>query len=509
MLRGVRGVSVAAQNLSSHGFRTSTTTLKRDVYAPSSSDAFLARLFDEDDIKLRRAENKDMYPTQEQLKSVLPDPGIVGEVQWGAYWDGVYGSTPNVPLDIERLEKKFVETVSPDCTVWLMGRAGLHDTYRSNTDDFNKFKIIPRMLTGVTEAIIKTNFTMGDKKFSMPSPLSVAPVGVQCRVTYPDTSGDLAAAAAAAEIGVPFIISTVSSQPMEKIVETVVATNPDAPKPWFQLYNPSVGALAESYLRRAKACGCEAVVLTLDTTKYGYRTEELDAGYFPQADIRIPWGQGRFDPTFNEMLKSMFDCVADEKFSEDGKYKVDRLKTNMLTMATIGCSSGDVWEKDDSPLPHQSIDWMLDFVQGELSLPLVLKGIVHPDDARKAVRKGVSGIVVSNHGGRQVDGSTSTIAALPGVMKAVNEEAAALGKDPIPVFIDSGFRGGAHILKAMALGATGVWVGRLPMMGVGVGGQHGAKRVMQSLLCDLECTMVNSGIGDIQNIPADSMILDS
>ncbi|KNC84174.1 hypothetical protein SARC_03596 [Sphaeroforma arctica JP610] len=493
-------------------FRTAAVALRRDAATPSSSDAFQERLFNVDDVAERRKENQQLYPPREVLKAMLPDMGLVGAVQWQSYWDGVYGKIQDVPLDVERLEKKFVETVSPDCTVWLFGRAGLHDTYRSNMDDFNRWKIVPRMLTGVTAADLTTRFTMMGKSFTMATPLSVAPVGVQARVTYPDMTGDLYTAAAAAEIGVPFVISTVSSQPIEKIVETVTNTNILAPKPWFQLYNSSVTALSVSYLKRAKAAGCEAIVLTLDTTKYGYRTEELDAGYFPQADVRIPWGQGRSDPTFNGIMKGQFNSVASEQFSDDGKYEVSALKTNMLTLATVGVSAGDVWDKEKVPepvdKPHQSIDWMVDFVQGELDLPLVLKGIQHPDDARMAVRKGVSGLVVSNHGGRQADGCISTIAALPAVIAAVRDEAKALGKDPIPVFVDSGFRCGAHILKALALGATGVWVGRIPMMGTAVGGQDGAKRVLQGLLCDLDCTMVNAGIADVHNIKSDTLVED-
>jgi lactate 2-monooxygenase len=321
------------------------------------------------------------------------------------------------------------------------------------------------------------------------------------------------------QIGIPFIVSSVSSTSLESIAESITQSDANAPAPWFQLYNSSVPALSLSMLRRAKQAGYGAIVVTLDTAKYGYRTEELDAAYFPQADTRFKWCQMTWDPVFNSILKAKMNCVASEEFSENGKYPVDRLKANLTALSLVGCGLGDKWSNDDAeesdtttttttaaadapPVrENDTMKWFCDVIKDELDLPLVIKGIVHPADAVLAVMNGADGIIVSNHGGRQVDGALSSIEALPGVVKAVREYARRQSEvrgrqvPVVPVFLDSGIRYGQHVVKALALGATGVMVGRMPIIGASLGGGAGVQHVLLSLLADTQCTMMNSGYG--------------
>ena len=219
-----------------------------------------------------------------------------------------------------------------------------------------------------------------------------------------------------------------------------------------------------------------------------------------------------WDPVFNAILKAKMNCVASEEFSEDGKYPVDRLKANLTALSLVGCGLGDKWKKDNaitdetaSPgRENDTMKWLCDVVKDKLNLPLIIKGIVHPEDAILALENGADGIIVSNHGGRQVDGAISTIEALPGIMKAVRSFSFAKGDPVAPVFLDSGVRYGQHVVKALALGATGVLVGRMPIIGASLGGEAGVRHVLLSLLADMQCTMMNSGYDSVAAIPRNS-----
>jgi len=472
---------------------------------------FYDRLFDESGVIARRSENKKMYPPQEVFMEMLPIMGNADGYQFKLYWDGVYSKLPDLPVDPDALMQKFLNEADPDCVIWLMGRAGSKQTYHDNISDFNNWKIVPKMFSGVRSADLTTNFSMGNKQFSWPTPIAIAPVGVQGRVTYPSEEGDLVAAEGAARCGVPFIVSSVSSVSLEKIAAHISEVAPAGPAPWFQVYNSVVPTVTESMIRRAATSGYGAIVITADTCKYGFRTEELDGAYFPQSDARLTWCQMVWDPVFNELLKTKMGCVASEEFSEGGKYPVDRLKANMGVLGMLGCGLGDTWSKEEavSGRPNDNLDWFKELVQEELGLPLLVKGIQHPDDATRAVEKGVDGIVVSNHGGRQTDGSISTIEALPAVVRAVEEACKRKGVPPIPVFLDSGVRHGQHVVKAVHLGATGVLVGRMPIVGACLGGAPGVAHVLLSLLGDTQCNMINSGVETIPEVRSKATVIRS
>eukprot|EP00123_Amoebidium_parasiticum_P017583 comp23905_c0_seq1/m.42088 comp23905_c0_seq1/g.42088 ORF comp23905_c0_seq1/g.42088 comp23905_c0_seq1/m.42088 type:complete len:538 (-) comp23905_c0_seq1:356-1969(-) len=482
---------------------------------PSTMDmgeAFYSRCFDPVDVKKRRAENTKVFPPREQLNAIMPPMSAAEGYRMKFYWDGVYGNLPELPVDFDLLERKFFDEADPDTIAWLYGRAGSKATYHNSRSDFENWRIVPRMLTGVTDCDTAMKFTMRGKEFMFKGPVGFAPVGVQGRVTYPSTEADLHTSRAAAKHNLLFTLSHVSSQPLERVIADMKEVNPEAPAPWYQLYNNTVPEVSESILRRARKAGYGAIVLTVDTGMYGYRTEELDAAYLPQADTRVDWGQPRFDPVFNAILKQKFNCVADESFSENGKYQVNRLVTNMTLMQLHGGSLGETWDRipsEEGKPPRRrndNADWLIELCNGELDLPLVLKGVLHPGDAVKAVEKGFDAVWVTTHGGRQCDGSISSIEALPGIVKAVRETCQRLNKPEIPILIDGGVRYGQHALKAYALGASGIMLGRPPVIGLALGGQSGVEHIVLTMMEDIRCTAVNAGIGNIREIAKDVIV---
>ena len=276
---------------------------------------------------------------------------------------------------------------------------------------------------------------------------------------------DVAVAKAAAELGVPYIFSNQASVPMETCADAMG----NSPR-FFQLYWSRSRDLVLSFVRRAEACGCSAIVVTLDTTFLGWRVKDLDIAHLP-----FLWDKGiaqyTTDPVFRNIVSQMRAQLPAD---------LTGLPTaEALTFSQIYNNPTLTWED-------------LSFLREHTQLPILLKGILHPDDARKAVDAGMDGIVVSNHGGRQVDGSISTIEALPAIADAVRGQ--------IPVLFDSGIRGGADMFKAIALGATAVCVGRPYVWGLTLAGQAGVREVLQQLMNDFDLTMRLAGcraVGDI------------
>jgi lactate 2-monooxygenase len=273
-------------------------------------------------------------------------------------------------------------------------------------------------------------------------------VGVQS-IVHPD--GELAVARATAELGIPMVLSTVSSFP----VEEVAAASGDGPR-WFQLYWPNDEQVCLSFLERAKASGFTALIVTLDTWLLGWRPHDLDQAYLP-----FLTGEGLAtyftDPAFCSAL---------------AKAPTEDLPAALMRWLPMFTGTDHTWEH-------------LAFLRENWDGPIALKGIQHVDDARRAVDAGVEGIVVSNHGGRQVDGAIASLDALPGIAEAVG--------DRVEVLFDSGIRTGADIVKALALGAKAVLVGRPWVYGLAMGGQDGVRHVLRSLLADLDLTLALSG----------------
>jgi isopentenyl diphosphate isomerase/L-lactate dehydrogenase-like FMN-dependent dehydrogenase len=370
-------------------------------------------------------------------------------VQWGGYQNEIYlrglaGEVPAFTTDGTRLEEVARGTVEPGPFGYVAGGAGSGATVRANREAFDRWRIVPRMLADATQRDLSTT-VLGT---AMPAPVLLAPVGVQS-ILHPD--GELATARVAAELGVPMILSTASSYPIEDVAES----NGDGAR-WYQLYWPNDNDVTASILSRAKAAGFSTLVLTLDTWTLAWRTVDLDQSYLPfirGIGTAIPFS----DPAFRAGL---------EKTPEEDP------QSAILRWIPMFTGTDKRWDQ-------------LPFLREHWDGPIVLKGIQHADDARRARDAGMDGIVVSNHGGRQVDGAVGALEMLPEIAAAVGGELA--------VLFDSGIRTGADVVKALALGAQAVLVGRPYAYGLALGGEDGVRHVVRSLLADLDLTLGLSG----------------
>lgn len=409
-----------------------------------------------------------------------PHSDIGRKRQREIYVAGVGGRRPAVPVSQTELEKAAQAAMSPEAWAYVAGGAGREATMEANRAAFEKWRIVPRVLRDVERRDLSIEL-FGRR---LPSPLLLSPIGV-LEMVHRDA--DLAVAKAAAARGVPYIFSNQASVPMERCA----AAMGDAPR-WFQLYWSQSNDLVASLVRRAEACGCSAIVLTLDTTMLGWRPRDLDLGSLPFLK-----GQGiaqyTSDPVFRAELAKPPDAGG-----------VPKPPLNLQTIATAleqkanfpggllkNLASGDpraAVQRFLTTYSRPSLQWDdLKFLRQHTKLPILLKGVLHPDDARKAVEHGIDGLVVSNHGGRQIDGEIASLDALPAVAEAVN------GK--IPVLFDSGVRGGADVFKALALGATAVCLGRPYVYGFAIAGQHGVEEVIGNVLAEFDLTM--GLVGDV------------
>lgn len=408
--------------------------------------------------------------------------------QRAIYVAGVGGHRPAVPVAQAELEKAAQAAMSTEAWAYMAGGAGRESTMDANRAAFERHRIVPRVLRDVEKRDLSIEL-FGQR---LPSPLLLSPIGVLEMV---HREADLAVARAAAALSIPYIFSNQASVPME----ICAAVMGDAPR-WFQLYWSRSNELVASFVRRAEACGCSAIVLTLDTTMLGWRPRDLDLG-------SLPFMQGRgiaqytSDPVFRAELK---ENALGSTRSTDIKPPL-----NLLTIATALAQKanypGGLLKNITSPDPRAavqrflttysrpSLQWDdLKFLRQHTKLPVLLKGVLHPDDARKAVELGIDGLIVSNHGGRQVDGAIASLDALPVVAEAVN------GK--IPVLFDSGIRGGADVFKALALGANAVCLGRPYVYGLAVAGQRGVEDVIANVLAEFDLTMGLAGCANVAEI---------
>lgn len=367
-----------------------------------------------------------------------------GGYQNEIYLQGYGGTKPEFSTDPTRLEASAATLMEPEPFHYIAGGAGSGATVRANREAFDRWKLVPRMLTESTERDLTTT-VLGT---SMPAPILLAPVGVQS-IVHPDA--ELATARAAAALGLPMVLSTASSSTIEDVAEASGA----GPR-WFQLYWPSESEVTASILNRAKKAGYTTLVVTLDTWTLGWRPCDLDQAYLPflQGEgVAIPFS----DPAFRALL---------DKTPEEDKAAA------ILRWIFMVTGTDRSWKQ-------------LPFLREHWDGPIVLKGIQHVDDARRAVAAGMDGIIVSNHGGRQVDGAIAALDALPEIALAVG--------DRLEVLFDSGVRTGADVLKALALGASAVLLGRPYVYGLAHGGEAGVRHVLRSLLADFDLTMGLSG----------------
>ncbi len=358
--------------------------------------------------------------------------------QYEIYLRGLAGEVPELPIFSTGLEERARETMSPEAFGYVAAGAGSEATVRANREAFERHRIVPRMLRDVGERDLSTTI-LGTE---LAAPVMLGPVGVQS-IIYPEA--ELAVARAAAQEGVGMCLSTASS----RTIEDVAAALGDTPR-WFQLYWPSDRELAASLLARAEAAGYTAVVVTLDTWLLAWRPRDL------------PFLKG--EGLANYFSDPVFRAALDQAPEDDLQAAVGHWISVYSDPMT--------WED-------------LAFLRETTNLPIVLKGILHPDDARLAVDHGMDGVLVSNHGGRQVDGAIAALDALPTVVDAVPED--------FPVLFDSGVRSGADAIKAIALGARAVLLGRPYLWGLGIAGEDGVRQVLRGFLAELDLTLALSG----------------
>lgn len=377
--------------------------------------------------------------------------GHYGDLQTQIYQDGLRGVLPDYPVDFATLEKRAENALSPSLLNYVQGGCGDEHTQRLNARAFHHWGVVPRMLVDCTSRDLSIDlFGM-----TLPSPIFMAPIGVNGEITQ-DQRGDIAAAEASAMTGVPFCASTLSNSPLEKVANATGSV-----PAFFQLYTPKNPDLAESLIRRAEAAGYKALVITLDTWVTGWRPRDLNAANFPQLRGKVL--ENYFsDPVFRAMLA--------RPPQEDIAAAVQAWATTFGKVLT--------WS---------DIEWFRSITR----LPIILKGICHPDDARRAVDHGVDAIYCSNHGGRQANGGIAAIDMLPGVVKAAGG---------MPTLFDSGVRSGSDVIKALALGAKAVGIGRPYAYGLAIGGAKGAAHVLRSILAEADLLMAVNGYPTIEAV---------
>ena len=381
------------------------------------------------------------------------------EIQGAIYLRGLGGAAPDIPSSFTGLEAKAQEKMSPEAWAYVAGGAGLETSMEANRAAFVSATISPRMLAGAGQRDLGCDI-LGVRAAA---PVMTSPIGV-LEMAHPDA--DLAVARATGALNLPMIISSQASVPMEDIAKA----NGDGPR-FFQLYWGKSDAVAESFVKRAEACGCKAIFITLDTTILGWRPRDLNLGHLPFLRGK-GIAQYTSDPAFRALLPQT---------AEDNPQAAAIQFTQVFS--------------------DPSLDWArIAKIRSWTKLPVVLKGIMRPDDAAKAVGEGFDGVMVSNHGGRQVDGGQGALATLPGVVAAVNGKA--------PVLFDSGVRCGADIYKALALGATAVGIGRPYVYGLALGGDAGVRTVLEYLLAELDLTMALTGRRKIADISTGDLAVE-
>ena len=367
-----------------------------------------------------------------------------GDYQNEIYFKALQGVLPELPMAFAELEARAAAALPPSVWSYVAGGAGDEYTQRANASAFQRWGLVPRMLVGAKQRDLSVElFGM-----TLPGPLFMAPVGV-LGLCAPDGHGDLATARAAARTGVPMVASTLSVDPMEEVAKEFGST-----PGFFQLYTPTDRELAQSLVRRAENAGFKRIVVTLDTWITGWRPRDLSTGNFPQLRGHCLTNYTS-DPVFLSRL-------AQSPEENPGA-------AILHWAGTFG-----------NPLTWEDLPWLRSLTD----LPLILKGLCHPDDVRRARDSGVDGIYCSNHGGRQANGGLAALDALPGVVEAA---------DGLPVLFDSGVRSGADVVKALALGATAVGVGRPYVYGLAAGGSDGVVHVLRSLLAEADLMMAVDG----------------
>ncbi|WP_182346426.1 alpha-hydroxy-acid oxidizing protein [Tomitella gaofuii] len=426
------------------------------------------------------------------------EPGPGRARQNRIYRDGVLGRRPAIPTDFAALEKAARRRMSRRAWAYVAGGAGAGTTMDANRAAFDRHRIVPRMLRDVSRRDLSVEL-FGRR---IPAPVLFAPVGA-AELVHPEA--DVAIAEAAAELGVPYIFSNQGCAPMEEAAAAMDrAAGPGGAPHWFQLYWSTDEQLVDSLIGRAERSGADALVVTLDTTMLGWRPQDLNIGSLPFAR-----GEGiaqyTSDPRFVRIVKDRVRAAAGNKPDVEVTWGAVR---SLIAMSRR--YPGALAANLRSPEPRAAVETFLDIysrpslswediatLRGRTRLPVLLKGVLHPDDARRAVDEGLDGIIVSNHGGSQVDGAIGSLDALEAIAPVVDGRAT--------VLLDSGVRGGADVFKALALGADAVTVGRPHLYGLALGGRDGARDAVANIIAEFDLTLGLAGLTSVGEIARDSL----
>lgn len=365
-----------------------------------------------------------------------------------AYIENIVNEDDYFPVSFEELEAEAQKKMSVGGYGYVRSGAGGEETLRNNQESFKKFSILPRVLRNVSN--VDTSINLFGRTY--PHPFLLAPVGM---LKLAHEEAELAVSKAAATYNVPFVQSTVSSYSIEDVAEV----SGDSPK-WFQLYWSNNKEVSFHMVKRAEEAGYEAIVLTVDTVMLGWREEDMKNRFSP---LKLGFGKANYEQD-SVFLASL------ENTDQDSI--IQGILDNIF---------------------HPTLNWDdVAELKERTSLPIILKGILHPEDARLAILSGVDGLIVSNHGGRQLDGVVAAIDALPQVVEEVNGE--------IPVLFDSGIRRGSDIVKALRLGADAVLIGRPFVYGLAVAGQTGVEKVINNFIQDTKVSIALAGASSIQDL---------
>ncbi|WP_323097829.1 alpha-hydroxy-acid oxidizing protein [Intrasporangium sp. YIM S08009] len=428
----------------------------------------------------------------------MPETGLGRGVQSAIYRAGAFGRRPEVTTDGTQLEEAARRVMSRRGFAYVAGSAGSEATARANREAFDRWQVVPRMLVDTRERDQSVEL-FGRRH---PSPFVVSPIGV---LSMAHADADLAVARGARAQGVTPVLSTQASVPMEDVARELGGTGH-----WYQLYWSSDDDLVESLVSRAEACGSEALVVTLDTAYLGWRPRDLDLGHLPFAR-----GEGIAQYTSDPVFRRL---VAERIAAAESAGAQERPRPTPAAVSTLVSMSrnhpGDTRRNLTSAEPRAAVEVFLDvFSRASLTwedlprlralttMPVVLKGVLHPEDALRAVDEGVDGLWVSNHGGRQVDRSVAALDALPGVVDAVRGAGSA-----IPIVFDSGIRCGADAFVALALGASAVGVGRPHVYGLALAGATGVAEVLRNLRAELDLQLALTGRTSVAALTPDDLV---
>jgi isopentenyl diphosphate isomerase/L-lactate dehydrogenase-like FMN-dependent dehydrogenase len=410
----------------------------------------------------------------------VDEPGAGRRRQNEVYRAGVYGHRPRVPTAARKLQQKAKRALNARAYSYVAGGAGDEVTQRANRAAFDKWAVVPRVLRDVSRR--DTSVELFGRR--IPAPVLLGPVGA---LELVHDEADLAVARAAASVGVPMVFSNQASVSMEECA-AAMETSPR----WFQLYWSTSDELVESLVGRAEASGCDAIVVTLDTTMLGWRPRDLDLGHLPFA-LGKGIAQYTSDPVFRRLVEQRAAAAAPREPQPRPTPAAVRARGGRAR-----AWPGSLLDNLRSPLPRAavetflgiysrpSITWAdLAWLRSRTRLPILLKGVLHADDARRALDDGVDGVVVSTHGGRQIDRSVAALEALPDVVAAIDERA--------PVLLDSGIRSGADVFTAVSLGATAVLLGRPFAWGLALAGEEGVRQVIADVVAEFDLTLGLTG----------------